>query len=116
MVKEKGGQESTDNVKVWSEDHLASSFPELNEEGNMIEVEMGVDVPEGNETSQVFPPDTLEVPMVKEKGGQESKDNIEEDNAGSKVHGSYGNLASSFSEPNEVENMMEVEMDVEMPE
>eukprot|EP00957_Ditylum_brightwellii_P116622 8895923-Ditylum_brightwellii.AAC.1 len=75
MVKEKGCQESTDNVEVWRDDHLVSSFPELNEEGNMTEVEIGVDVPQGNETSQVFPPNTLEVSMVKEKGGQDSKDN-----------------------------------------
>eukprot|EP00957_Ditylum_brightwellii_P047650 3619930-Ditylum_brightwellii.AAC.1 len=82
MVKENGGQESMDNIEVWRDDHLASSFPEPKKEGNMTEVEMGVDVPQGNETSQVLPPDTLEVSMVKKKGGQESKDNFEEDNAG----------------------------------
>eukprot|EP00957_Ditylum_brightwellii_P131989 10064000-Ditylum_brightwellii.AAC.1 len=73
----------------------------------MMEVEMDADVPESNETSQLFPPDTSEVSMVKEKGGQESKDNVEEDNAGSKMHGSDNNLASSFSRPNEEEKMME---------
>eukprot|EP00957_Ditylum_brightwellii_P149563 11388995-Ditylum_brightwellii.AAC.1 len=82
MVKEKGGQESTDNVEVWSDDNLASSFPEPNEEGNtmevemdadpdeeekMMEVEMDVEMPEGNETSQVFSPDTSKVSMVKEE-------------------------------------------------
>eukprot|EP00957_Ditylum_brightwellii_P080193 6099329-Ditylum_brightwellii.AAC.1 len=87
MVKEKGGQESTDKVEVWRDDNLASSFPEPNKEGNMTEVEMGVDVPQGNET--------------------DSKDNVEEDNAGSNVHGSDGNLASSLSEAEEEETMME---------
>eukprot|EP00957_Ditylum_brightwellii_P157416 11980774-Ditylum_brightwellii.AAC.1 len=73
----------------------------------MTELEMGVNVPQGNETFQVFLPVTLEVSMVKKKGGQESKGNFEEDNAGSKVHGSDGNLASSFSEAEEAENMTE---------
>eukprot|EP00957_Ditylum_brightwellii_P055932 4238036-Ditylum_brightwellii.AAC.1 len=84
MVKEKGGQESKDNVEEdnagskvhMSDDHLASPFPEPNEEENMMEVEMDVEMPEDNETSQVFPPDTLKVSMVKEKGGKGSKDNI----------------------------------------
>eukprot|EP00957_Ditylum_brightwellii_P064872 4921499-Ditylum_brightwellii.AAC.1 len=107
MVKENGGQENMDNIEVWSNDHLASSFPEPNKEGNMTEVEMSVDVLQGNETSQVFPPDTLEVSMVKEKGSQDSKDSVEEDNAESKLHGSDDDLASSFSEPEEEENMTE---------
>eukprot|EP00957_Ditylum_brightwellii_P183813 14001214-Ditylum_brightwellii.AAC.1 len=46
MVKEKSGRESKDNVEVWSNDNLASSFPEPNEQGNMMEVEIDVDVPE----------------------------------------------------------------------
>eukprot|EP00957_Ditylum_brightwellii_P145592 11085311-Ditylum_brightwellii.AAC.1 len=45
----------------------------------MTEVEIHVEVPNGNETSQVFPPDTLKVSMVKEKGSKGSKDNVEEE-------------------------------------
>eukprot|EP00957_Ditylum_brightwellii_P005327 406534-Ditylum_brightwellii.AAC.1 len=44
---------------------------------------MDVEVPEGNETSQVFPPDTLEVLMVKEKGGKGSKGNVGGEESGS---------------------------------
>eukprot|EP00957_Ditylum_brightwellii_P167290 12734688-Ditylum_brightwellii.AAC.1 len=60
---------------------------------------MDVDVPESNETSQLFPSGSLEVSMGKEKG-EESKDNVEKDNAGSKVHANPnpGNLVSSFSQ------------------
>eukprot|EP00957_Ditylum_brightwellii_P191400 14572408-Ditylum_brightwellii.AAC.1 len=70
MVKENGGQENTDIVEAWRDDHLASSFPVPSKEGN-------------------------------------TKDSFEEDNAGSKVQGSDGNVASSFSEPEEEENMSE---------
>eukprot|EP00957_Ditylum_brightwellii_P042333 3205174-Ditylum_brightwellii.AAC.1 len=47
---------------------------------------MEVEVPKVNVTSQVFPPDTSKVSMVKEKGGTESKDNVEGDNAGSELY------------------------------
>eukprot|EP00957_Ditylum_brightwellii_P110000 8390702-Ditylum_brightwellii.AAC.1 len=93
MVKDKGGQESTDNVKGDNagskvhgiNDNSASSFSEPDEEGNMTDVEIDVEVHKANETSQVFPPDISKVPMVKEKGGQQSKDNVEGDNAGSEL-------------------------------
>eukprot|EP00957_Ditylum_brightwellii_P129176 9852649-Ditylum_brightwellii.AAC.2 len=94
MVKEKGGQESMGNIEGDNEgskvhgnnDNLASSLPERDEEGNMMEVEMEAEVLKGNETSQVFPPDTLKVSKVKEKDGEESKENVEGDNAGSELH------------------------------
>eukprot|EP00957_Ditylum_brightwellii_P199081 15175682-Ditylum_brightwellii.AAC.1 len=79
MVKENSGQESTDNVEAWRDDHLASSFPEPSKEGN-------------------------------------TKENFEEDNAGSKVHGSDGDVASSLSEAEEGENMMEKGGDNAVPE
>eukprot|EP00957_Ditylum_brightwellii_P135754 10352941-Ditylum_brightwellii.AAC.1 len=77
---------------------------------------MDVDVPESNETSQLFPLDSLEVSMGKEKG-EEIKDNAEEDNDGSKVHANPNpeNLVTCFSQQEEEEKMMEVEMNEEMP-
>eukprot|EP00957_Ditylum_brightwellii_P038708 2925791-Ditylum_brightwellii.AAC.1 len=94
MVKEKGGQESKDNIEEdnagskvhGSNDNLMSSLSEPDEEENNMEVEMDVDMPKGNETSQVFPPDTPKVSMVKEKGGKESKGNVGGENAGSELH------------------------------
>eukprot|EP00957_Ditylum_brightwellii_P176411 13433382-Ditylum_brightwellii.AAC.1 len=49
--------------------------------------------------------------------GEERKDNVEEDNAGSKMHANpnHDNLVSSFSQRDEEEKMMEMEMDEEMP-
>ena len=69
-----------------------------------MESEMDADVPESNETSQLSPPYSSEVSMGKEKG-EESKDNVEEDNAGSKKHASpnLDNLVSSFSQQDEEE-------------
>eukprot|EP00957_Ditylum_brightwellii_P147910 11262829-Ditylum_brightwellii.AAC.1 len=82
-----------------------------------MEAEMDADVPESNETSQVFPPDSSEVSMGKEKG-DENKDNAEEDNAGSKVHANPDpdNLVSSFSQQDEEGSVMEAEMDADVPE
>eukprot|EP00957_Ditylum_brightwellii_P192227 14632169-Ditylum_brightwellii.AAC.1 len=81
MVEEKVGQEIKDNVeddnagsKVHrNNDNLASSLPDSDEEGNKMEVEMKVEVPKGNETSQVFPPDNLKGSRLKEKGGKKSR-------------------------------------------
>eukprot|EP00957_Ditylum_brightwellii_P089877 6844686-Ditylum_brightwellii.AAC.1 len=50
IVKRKCGEDSTDN-----------------EEGSMMEAGMDADVPESNETSQLFPPDNSELSMGKEK-------------------------------------------------
>eukprot|EP00957_Ditylum_brightwellii_P007691 581386-Ditylum_brightwellii.AAC.1 len=62
--------------------------------------------PKVNESLEESPPDTLKVSVVKEKGGQESTDNVEGDNAGSKVHGNDDTLASSLPEPDEEGNKM----------
>eukprot|EP00957_Ditylum_brightwellii_P206213 15347344-Ditylum_brightwellii.AAC.1 len=67
-----------------------------------------------NVTLEESPPVKSKVSILKEKGGQESTDNVEGDNAGSKVHGINDNLVSSLPEPDEEGNMMEVEMEVKM--
>eukprot|EP00957_Ditylum_brightwellii_P081081 6166666-Ditylum_brightwellii.AAC.1 len=74
-----------------------------------------MEVPKVNETLEESPPDTLKVPRVEEKVGQESKDNVEDDHAGSEVHGKDDNLASSLPESDEEGNKMEAEMEAGVP-
>eukprot|EP00957_Ditylum_brightwellii_P003556 269646-Ditylum_brightwellii.AAC.1 len=63
----------------------------------MMEVEMDQEMPVGDETSQVFPHDSLEVSMGKEKG-VESKNNVGGDNAGSELHKNSREMTNSGEE------------------
>eukprot|EP00957_Ditylum_brightwellii_P081395 6191162-Ditylum_brightwellii.AAC.1 len=74
-----------------------------------------MEVPKVNDTLEESPPNTLKVSRVGEKGGQESKDNVEDDHDGLEVHGKDDNVASSLPESDEEGNKMEVEMEVEVP-
>eukprot|EP00957_Ditylum_brightwellii_P049395 3747956-Ditylum_brightwellii.AAC.1 len=61
----------------WKDNNLASSLPESDEEQSKMEVKMKVEVPKGNESSQVFPPETSKGSSVKERGEVHEKDRRE---------------------------------------
>eukprot|EP00957_Ditylum_brightwellii_P057535 4362691-Ditylum_brightwellii.AAC.1 len=115
-VEEEHCTERKDNVEVnenddsgleasWKDNNLVSSLHESDQFGNKkVEV---MEEPKVNDIFEESPHDTSKVSRVKEKGGQESKGNVEGDNAGSEVHGKDDNCASSLPESDEERNKME---------